>query len=568
MELVGKHNCFGTSYLSLFLLGAILLFFRSAYSFTTPYLFAEDGIWFSELINDGFIHTFFNQRYFMTGYLLLEEIAIGINKLLFGYNLRYFAEIVAVVSYSFHSIVALMTFICLRRNLRAFPRYLIWFLILMLPMGGTGVEMFGRILNFGYMFYFIALILIFYLIFNAKANTSKVKQILIFATLWVCSTTNSASNLILAVGFFTDITLQFLYIRKKQANHPDVFFYLKALFGKFKNLMWLGLGIICSICFIYQALAMQLISDGSIPHILKHENIIEFFGREILFYFTWPFYRYLNNNYVILMLCLFFLFIVFAIVVTKKEKRLEVIYLAVGTLLIAMATFAMRPGLTSFLHNYQSTFPDRYYYVINICAMVSIIYAVSCFEGCMTLKFCKIYVYLLLALPFALAPSSIFEFNKSSYIEPFPFTSFSYGIFTAERQPNGLYKVMTSPPSLPTLSTIYLPENYVCSTVINERDYRTVENSKKFYALLNNDILHIVYDGDEDSVWLAIWSNYNGQDDLVWVKTSTTDCMSGRLCYNMALSAAQLLESPYYVHFYKGKNKPETILGALSTPMR
>ena len=96
MEFVGKNNCFST-YLSLFLLGTILLFFRSAYSFITPYLYAEDGSWIFQIINDGFLHTFVNQRYFMTGYLILEEISIWINKLLFGYNLRYLPDVISVI---------------------------------------------------------------------------------------------------------------------------------------------------------------------------------------------------------------------------------------------------------------------------------------------------------------------------------------------------------------------------------------------------------------------------------------------------------------------------------------
>lgn len=566
MGFARKNNWFST-YLALFLLGTIVLFFRSAYSFITPYLFAEDGVWFSELINDGFIHTFFNQRYFMTGYLLLEETAISINKLLFGYNLTYFAEIVAVVSYSFHSIVALMVFICLRRNLTAFPRFVIWVMILLLPTGRTSVEIFGRILNFGYMFYFIALILTFYLIFNVTESTSKVKLFFIFVILWVCSTTNSASNLILGVGFFADIISQYLSIRKKQCANQGVFFYLKELFVRYKNLMWMWLGIICFISFLYQVLAMRLISDGSIPHLINYENIIEFFGREILFYFTWPFYRYLNNSYVVLMLCLFSLLIILAIFISRKEKRFEILYLTVGTLLIALITFVMRPGLTALLQNYQSTFPDRYYYVINICAMVLIVYAVSSFKGCITLKFCKLYVYILLFFPVLLVPSSIFEFNKTIYIEPFPFDSLTYGIFNGQKQNNGLYRVLTSPPSLPTLSTIYIPENYVRSTMINERDYRTAEISKRFYALLNGDTLRIVYDGNEESVWLAIWSNYNGQDDLVWVKASG-ECENSKLCYDFKLSGTKLLEAPYYIHFYNGKDKPENIVGALATPVR
>lgn len=556
MALVCKNNHFST-YFAMFLLGTILLFFRSAYNFITPFLFNEDGVWFAELIDNGFIHTFFHQRYFMTGYLLLEEISIWINKLLFGYNLRYICEIIAAVTYAFHSLVALMTFICLRKNLEMFPRYLIWLLILLMPMGQSGFDVFGKICGYGYIFYFIALVLTFYLIFNVTGKTSKVKLFAIYLTLWVCSTTNSASNVIIAVGFCTDILVQFLKLRNG-SNYQNLFPYLKDLFGTFKNIMWVTLGTACVICFIYQAFAMQLLNDSpAIPHIVRHENIIEFFGRAILFYVTWPFYKYLNNTYVLLMLFLYFAFTTAAVFVTRKEKRIEVLYLAVGTLIIAVSTFAMRPGLTNFLHSYQSSFPDRYYYVINLCAMLSIVYAVSFLTGSMTLKFCKFYIYMLLAWPIIYSPSSLFEYDK--FNSRFPFDSISDEIFKGQMQPNGLYRIETSSISNGKLRLIDLPENYVLSTMIKARDYRSTKNINKCYALLNNDTLHIVYDGNEDSLWLAIWSNYKGQDDLIWVKPNRK-CQSGKFCYDMKLSPERILESPYYIHFYRGDEAIEKSL--------
>ena len=563
MELVSKNNYFGT-YLAMFLLGTILLFFRSAYNFITPFLFNEDGVWFAQLIDNGFIHTFFHQRYFMTGYLLLEEISIWINKLLFGYNLRYLAQIIAAVTYSFHSLVALITFICLRQNLKTFPRCLIWLMILLMPMGHSGYDVFGKICGYGYIFYFIALVLTFYLIFNVTSNTGKIKLIAIFLTLWVCSTTNSASNVIIAVGFCTDILMQFLKSRKC-SNYPNVFCYLRNLFGTFKNIMWVVLGVVCIICFLYQAFAMQLLNSSScIPHIIKHENIIEFFGRAILFYFTWPFYSDLNDIYVILMLCLYFALILAAAVVTSKEKRVEVLYLSAGALIIAAATFAMRPGLTYFLHSYQSSFPDRYYYVINICAMLSVVYAASCFNRSMTLKFCKFYIYALLVIPVYYS-SLLFEFDK--FYSRFPFDSFLVEIFKGQRQPNGFYKVETSSISSKSLRFIELPENYVLSTMINSRDYRSAKNIHKCYAMLNNDTLHVFYDGYEDNLWFAIWSSYKGQDDLVWVKASK-ECKLGTFCHDLELSSEKLLESPYHIHFYKGSDSPEKFLCAFDTPAR
>lgn len=197
--------------------------------------------------------------------------------------------------------------------------------------------------------------------------------------------------------------------------------------------------------------------------------------------------------------------------------------------------------------------------------MLSIVYAVSFLTGSMTLKFCKFYIYMLLAWPIIYSPSSLFEYDK--FNSRFPFDSISDEIFKGQMQPNGLYRIETSSISNGKLRLIDLPENYVLSTMIKARDYRSTKNINKCYALLNNDTLHIVYDGNEDSLWLAIWSNYKGQDDLIWVKPNRK-CQSGKFCYDMKLSPERILESPYYIHFYRGDIKHEKFICSFIAPVR
>lgn len=557
MRLLGKTNFTG-SYLSLFLLGTILIFFRSAYSFITPYLYAEDGSWIFELINDGFLHTFIHQRYFMTGYLILEEISIWINRLLFGFNIRHLPEVIAVVSYSFQSLIALMAFVCLKPNLSLILRSLVWLMVLLMPTGSTGFEIFGRIMNYGYMFFFIAFMLTFYLVFNASASTGRARLTAIAVILWVCSTTNAASNLILALGFLLDVLLQLSVLKGKTCSGSRVAFYLKELFGTFKFRLWLVLGIVCGICFLYQAFAMRLLGEGSTGSAVNYGNTVEFFGRAILYYFTWPFYRDLNDIYVLIMLGLFALLSVLAIMVAGKGRRAEAFYLVSGTLLIAMATFGMRPGLTSFLDGYKSTFPDCYYYVINLCAMVSVVYSAACLERCRPLGFGRFYIYALLLLPVFYSPSSIFEFNKYMDVRSLPME-----VFQAQRQQDGLYLVKSNPENW----FVRIPENYALSTVRNVRNYSALIRSEKCYALYSDSVLHAVYDGYDRNIWFAIWSDDNGQDDIVWGKAES-GCTDGGSCYDLKLSSEKIHESPYYVHVYQGQNGPERMLCGFITPVR
>ena len=50
------------NYIILFLLGVIILFVRSGYNFITPIIYAEDGTWMSDIINNGFLYTLLNAK--------------------------------------------------------------------------------------------------------------------------------------------------------------------------------------------------------------------------------------------------------------------------------------------------------------------------------------------------------------------------------------------------------------------------------------------------------------------------------------------------------------------------
>ena len=308
----------------------------------------------------------------------------------------------------------------------------------------------------------------------------------------------------------------------------------------------------------YQVFAMRLLGEGSTGSAVNYGNTIEFFGRAVLYYFTWPFYKDLNDTYVMIMLGLFALLSVLAILIAGKVRRAEAFYLFSGTLLIAAATFFMRPGLTSFLDDYTSTFPDRYYYVINLCAMVSVIYSASCLERSQLLRFGRFYIYALLLLPVFYSPSSIFEFNKYMDVRSLPME-----VFQGQKQQDGLYLVKSNPGNW----FVSVPENYVLSTMRKVRDYQALKRSEKCYALYGDGVLHAVYDGYDRNIWFAIWSDGNGQNDLVWGRAGG-ECTDGGSCYDLKLSPEKIHESQYYVHVYQGQNGPERMLCDFITPVR
>lgn len=398
--------------MTLFLAGMIILFFRSAFTVIYPSLFAEDSSWMSELLSQNFFEVFFQQRYFMTGYLLLEEIAITINKLLFGENIRYIPYIVAFVSYTFHSLVAVLAIRCLKDNVILPLRYLAWLLILLMPVGEDGFEIFGHILNYGYMFYFIAFILVYVIIFKVDDNTSKIKQALIFILLLISSTTNAAANALFAFAFFFDIGIQYKELSNSSQKYSSIQSKVRCLFSRYKNKLWVILGIVCVLCMAYQAVFMQLFDTGSDGTTVNSANIIEAIGRSILYYFTWSIYNDLNNTLVLVMLAALVALVVAAMIFTKNanKERLKLTYFTVSTLIILLATLVMRPGLTGLLDDYQSTYPDRYYYVINICVLITVIYALHMLSFSKT-KIISYAVSILLLLPIICSPEKIFQFD-------------------------------------------------------------------------------------------------------------------------------------------------------------
>lgn len=151
-------------YISLFLIGIIILFLRSSYNIITPHMYTEDGEWISNIINKGLVNTliFSKSGYFAFGNIILLEICNLLNKFIFGDNLVNLPYFITCVSYCFYSLVALIPVIFLKQVLRKEARVFIWIFILLIPVGMSASEVLGKISNVGYSFYFIALCLLIY----------------------------------------------------------------------------------------------------------------------------------------------------------------------------------------------------------------------------------------------------------------------------------------------------------------------------------------------------------------------------------------------------------------------
>lgn len=357
-----------------FLLGLIVLFLRSAYTVSVPTMYTEDGAWISAIINNGFWDTLLHARsdYLVAGNILSLEFALLLNQLFCGDNLSYLPNFVAFVQYMLLSAAALLPIICFKDDLRKPLQYLLWFCILMVPVGESGVEIFGKVSNIGYLFYFIAFCLLYYRI-TQKENLSKGAMAAVDILLLICCGTHPGCYLLVGLGFLVDTIGQYRQLSLCYRDWKEIITHWISCFC---NQMWVILGILCTIMAAYDLFCLTGESPESIPLLQNGFRLpIELFARELLFYLIYPVYRRLNDKVVVILfflVCITLVYLFCFAKLSRREKQHLFICLC-GTLLYCVITTAARGGmLMSYLNQYTTTWVDRYYYGLNIMTLIPI----------------------------------------------------------------------------------------------------------------------------------------------------------------------------------------------------
>lgn len=445
-------------YMILFLLGLIILFFRSAYNFTVPSMYAEDGVWSASIINNGLLDTLLHARgdYLVLGNVLLLQLALGLNELFLGYNINYLPVFVAVVQYLFFSGCAVLPVWCFKRDMSKYMRLILWLLIMLVPVGTTGYEIWGKISNTGFMFYFIASCLLFRRIFHRNHN-SRPSIVLGDIMLFLCCGTHEGAYVLVAAGFVLDVVLQIPELRIQECK-------VKYWISKFSNQMWLVLGICCAVIAAYDLFVLRGVQDyGGIEG--NTNNIIELWGRLALFYGTSLFYEWLNNGVVVVIFLVMTGWFLFTFWKIRKE-RMDVIKLTF-CLLVALfycliAFVARFDVLSSELSDYSTTVWDRFYYAINISCLIPFIMSLSLIyrKGERLIRFIvATALTFLILLPIA-DYSKTFPYDNPQ-ISGAHVVSFSERLNAAEYDTvSGLYTINIEPDGW----TVQLPEKYITAS--------------------------------------------------------------------------------------------------------
>ena len=435
MELQTRSNNERKDYLLLFLAGLILLFLRSAYTLLVPSLYAEDGAWISYIQNSGFFQTLFHARgdYLVCGNILLLGISLLLNNIFCGENLNYLPQFVTLVHYCFYSLFALLPVICFKKNVRKSFRLLMWFLILTVPLGTSAMEVMGKIVNVGYIFYDIAFLLLFYKISN-RQNLGKLPLAVVDILLLICCTTHPGSYVLVGTAFFIDIAIQL----KSKENIPFVY-KVQDLFTSYYNREWILLGCLCVVFASYDifVLAADQYQGVDAGFALEKGMSIEFISRFFIFYIVYPFYSNLTDPIclaILIILCVANLYVFLSKKIPKTQKFNLAMILS-ATFVYFIITVATRQGLMlPLLSDYTTSYVDRYYYGINILAMLAIIYMLNLltqYTGITSKLFAGLTAVILLINPF-IDLSYIFQYDNET-------TGWSHVIPFSERIKEAIY---------------------------------------------------------------------------------------------------------------------------------
>jgi hypothetical protein len=330
-------------------MGMTLLALRNTDPLINQIIYAEDGKWIGLALNKGWLHAFVNARedYFVWGNILFLAASVASSSLFCGNSLSCLPQSITFWSYLFFAGVGTMAWFVTKGILPLYTRWLLFFLILMLPLGDSANEIIGRISNIGYYCVFITLILMFWKVYNTG------HRLVIDITLLLCAATNPVSLIlipILSVFSFWPLTDGTgTAFREWLKQYIFVFF-----------------GALLLLFFI--VIRMMNAQGFSVIGFLNFNTFIEVsLARSIIYPFVFPVYSQLSDFSVLILSTILVSIVVYQwFLQSDRSIKLLVMMSIVALLVFLISTLYMRPSLTQNLDDYRTTFPDRYFMGINV----------------------------------------------------------------------------------------------------------------------------------------------------------------------------------------------------------
>ena len=456
-----------SQWLGFLAIGLIVLYLRNVHSIVSPVLYAEDGTWTIGLVDLGFFDMLFNARedYFVFGNVLLMALAKLCNDVFFGHNLSYLPHFVSFISMLFYAALAVAPILLLRDVLRIEARLLLWLCVLLVPLGNSSYEVLGRLNNIGYVFLFLAFCLLIWRRYSLQEGSRK--QIVATDTmLFLCANTNPLCYPLIGIAFGIEAWQHW-----DCNGRPGMGAWLKKYLTTSKArsalallamLFLMGLWLVVREMGAISPMAGKIVISN-VPEIIV--------ARTILYPIIFPFYTHFNN---LASGSLLLIAVVSLSLLAKGVQRERFVMTSAAVVLVSSAiiTVASRPALTEILDQYKTSFPDRYFFGLNLFVYLVLASALSAGFGA-DKKWRRVVANMvaggLIAL-YAGNRSFMFEFSqprfdylpKATFIDEVR-KSYQAGGYVG---PNGLrYKVALHPAP----AVAYLPEDYVVATVLGVR---------------------------------------------------------------------------------------------------
>lgn len=334
--------------IAMLVVAGLVLTLRNLEPLTNNIAYTEDGVWLGTAMTKGWWYTIVNAKtdYFVWGNLLFVYLATLASDVFCGDKLACYPQALSFWSYFFYASVSVLCYYVTKGFLPTAIRWVVFLATLMIPLGDSSGEVFGKISNIGFYFVFITTLLMF-----AKSRSTKATPITDIALLLCASTNPVCLVLTLAFSVFTLID-------------RDIKKWIKKY------------GAVTTGCLVIGALIFFRMIASPAKGVIgnfRFESLIEVsLARSFIYPFVFPFYNQLTDTIVVILSLL--LLALFAVLLTKEKSR-EVKSLismcAIAYVIYAFFTVYMRKNLTEVLGGYAGTFPDRYFMGLNIIVTFS-----------------------------------------------------------------------------------------------------------------------------------------------------------------------------------------------------
>lgn len=332
--------------------------------FSYSQLYAEDAVYLSRIVNEGFWKSCFTTRsgsgadFLNLGSYIMLEIAWSVNRVVYGFNLLYLPRIIGLISSVFYACVAVYAYYVLDKTNHMLGIFA-YFTTIIIPVGIDTPEIYGRVLNSVFIFPFLGILLILDLWENRLSFS--IKNSIFGILLLICGLSFPIS--------FGALGIYLVYGIWNSAKEKKVLSFLKG------NCV-LFIALIIGVLLLPTMMGSQ---GASVEFETKPEALTEFIlARHMLYPFIYIFYGNMNDTIVVVISAIMYAIVLLAIYLEYKEQHQfgKYMLLSVMTTLCILASALMRLPMSELFDDYQNTFPDRYYYACNIMFAITILYGI------------------------------------------------------------------------------------------------------------------------------------------------------------------------------------------------